>query len=95
MLERVLEPGAYDISFLASIDGAYSRILGEMPSKVIFCMRADDESSLQVLSMLNLDPRTNRIPIITCIPSVTAEDGGIEPAGAGGFAPARSAVVMH
>src|SRR5262245_46246060 len=69
LLDRVLEPGEYDISFLESAEGAFSAIVRARPSKVIFCMRADDEKSLQVLSMLNLDSRTNRIPILTCVPS--------------------------
>lgn len=95
LLDRVLGPGEYDISFLESADGAYHAIVRARPSKVIFCMRADDERSLQVLSMLNLDPRTNRIPILTCVPSIT---GGIETGestGTNELTPAHSGQVMH
>jgi len=95
LLDRVLEPGEYDISFLESADGAYGSIVRARPNKVIFCMRADDERSLQVLSMLNLDPRTNRIPILTVVPSVT---GGIETGdsiGTSEFAPAHPGQVMN
>jgi hypothetical protein len=95
LLDRVLGPGEYAITFLESSEGAYTRILSSMPTKVIFCMRADDERSLQVLSMLNLDPRTNRIPIITCIPRLTPEGGGVEPPDAGDAVSARPWVVMH
>jgi len=95
LLDRVLEPGEYDISFLESSDGAYGSIVRARPNKVIFCMRADDEKSLQVLSMLNLDPRTNHIPILTCVPSITGGIESWESTGTGGFASAHSSQVMH
>jgi hypothetical protein len=95
LLDSVLGPGAYEVSFLDSVEGAYAHIANVLPSRVILCMRADDELSLQLLSMLNLDPRTSRISIITCVSSVTAGGDGIGSAGASALAPARADVVMH
>jgi len=74
VLDRLLEPGEYEAVFLASSEGAYSRIAGIMPSRVILCMQMDDELSLQLLSMLTIDPRTQRIPVITCVPSLATAD---------------------
>ena len=95
LLDTVLGPGEYDVSFLESIDGAYAHIASVQPSRVILCMLAHDERALQVLSMLNLDPRTSRIPIITCISHITADGDGVENAGASALTPARADVVMH
>jgi len=94
VLDRVLEPGAYDVSFLESVEGAYSHIAETMPDRVIICTRADDEDSLQVLSMLNLDPRTSSIPIMTCV--VPAAECLEEDARRGGRVPSVGRpVVMH
>ncbi len=93
MLDRVLEPGAYDISFLNSIDGAYAHILKARPSQVILCMRADDGQSLQLLSMLSLDPITTHIPVVTCI--ATAAGGSNMPLGSATEMSPACQVVMH
>jgi hypothetical protein len=96
VLDKVLEPGDYDISFVTSIETAYSEIANAMPGRVILCMRADDEQSLLVLSMLSLDPRTQNIPVITCVAgTVGALDEGADGDSASGLAPTRPGVVMH
>ena len=93
VLDRVLEPGAYDVSFLESVEGAYSHIADTMPDRVVICTRADDDATLQVLSMLNLDPRTSSIPILTCIVPMAES---LEDIRRGGGAPsAGPVVVMH
>jgi hypothetical protein len=94
LLDRVLGPGKYDISFIESVDGAYPHILRVMPGRVILCMRGDDETSLQLLSMLHLDPRTNGIPVFTCIAAVGGVDS-VESASPSGLAPVRQDIVMH
>lgn len=95
IIDSVLPPGAYDITFRRTIEGAYSHIARVMPDRVILCMRADDEGSLQVLSMLSLDPRTSRIPVITCVPPVAASLEGLDREGANGLAAATPGLVMH
>lgn len=94
MLDRVLGPGEYDISFLETSEGAYGRIVASQPSRVIFCMHVDDAESLHVLSMLNLDPRTNRIPILTCIAAVSGVHDDLS-GGAGPSRPSYCGVLMN
>jgi CheY-like chemotaxis protein len=96
ILDRVLEAGSYDVSFIASSADAYAQIVRTLPDRVILCMRSDDEVSLRLLSMLTLDPRTNAIPVITCVASVTAgRDEAIDDEGTGGHVIAGHRLVMH
>lgn len=81
---------------MTSIESAYSEIANALPDRVVLCMRADDERSLRVLSMLSLDPRTHRIPMTTCAICVVDEhDEGADGEGVSWLAPARPGVVMH
>jgi len=95
ILDRVLEAGSYDVSFIASSANAYAQIVRTLPSRVILCMRSDDELSLRLLSMLTLDSRTSAIPVITCVASVTAPDEVIDDEGSGGHVIAGHRLVMH
>ena len=96
VLDRVLQAGDYDVAFLSSIEGAYSEIVHARPDRVILCMRADDERSLLVLSMLNLDPRTSGIPVTTCVAGVAGgRSDGIENEGLGGLALSSPGLVIH
>ncbi len=95
ILDKVLGPGSYDLSFMPSIDGAYVRIAASLPDRVILCMRADDEASLQVLSMLTIDARTRGIPVITCVPEVAVGDDRLTHDGRNGSAAATPFVLMH
>jgi PleD family two-component response regulator len=65
LLETVLDAGHYDVIFVESSAHAYSQIKRVHPDLVILCVGMDDVAGLQVLSMLKLDPETNRIPILT------------------------------
>jgi PleD family two-component response regulator len=65
LLETVLDAGHYDVVFVESSAHAYSQIKRVQPDLVILCVGMDDVEGLQVLSMLKLDPETNRIPILT------------------------------
>ncbi len=65
LFESILEPGHYDVVVVESADRAYSQIKAVQPDLVILCVRMDDPASLQVLSMLRLDPDTNRLPVVT------------------------------
>jgi CheY-like chemotaxis protein len=96
VLDEVLEPGNYKVSFVTSIESAYSEIANALPDRVVLCMRADDERSLRVLSMLNLDPRTHHIRVTTCVASVVGDrDEGADLEGVNGLAPTRPGIVMH
>jgi hypothetical protein len=96
VLDKVLKAGDYDVAFLGSIDGAYSEIVHARPDRVILCMRADDERSLLVLSMLNLDPRTSGIPVTTCVAGVAGgRSDGLESEGLSGLPLSSPGLVIH
>ncbi len=96
VLDEVLEPGDYQVLFVTSIESAYSEIANALPDQVVLCMRADDERSLRVLSMLNLDPRTHCIPMTTCVTCVVGDhDEGAGGEGVSWLAQTRPGIVMH
>jgi len=64
-LETVLDAGHYDVVFVESTAHAYSQIKRVQPNLAIICVSMDDAESIQVLSMLKLDPDTRDIPVIT------------------------------
>jgi len=65
LFETVLDAGHYDVVFVESSDRAYSQIKRVQPDLVILCVHVDQVESVQVLSMLKLDPATRDIPILT------------------------------
>ena len=96
VLEDVLEPGDYDVSFVTSLESAYSEIVGALPDRIVLCMRADDERSLQVLSMLHLDVRTHHIPVTTCVAGVDGKpDECTDGEEVSWLAPTRPGIVLH
>jgi PleD family two-component response regulator len=79
LLETVLDAGRYDVVFVESSQHAYSQIKRVQPNLVILCVRVDDPSGFQVLSMLKLDADTREIPILTYTTDYDAEDEDDEP----------------
>jgi CheY-like chemotaxis protein len=65
MLESVLDAGRYDMTFADATGHAYSSIRQIQPDLVILCMDMDEAAGFQLLSMLKLDPDTQRIPVVT------------------------------
>lgn len=65
LINSVLGAGHYDAVFIESSAHAYSQVRREHPSLVILCLRLDDPSGFQVLSMLKMDEDTKTIPVIT------------------------------
>jgi len=66
-LEDVVGPGAYDVMFIESIEGAHSTIVQTRPDRVILCCDVDDPTGFHLLSMLKADCRTRTIPAITYV----------------------------
>jgi len=66
-LEDVVGPGAYDVVFIESMEGAHSRIAQARPDRVILCCDVDDPSGFQLLTMLKADCRTRTIPATTFV----------------------------
>ena len=65
LINGVLGAGHYDAVFIKSSAHAYSQVRREHPSLVILCLRLDDPSGFQVLSMLKMDEDTKTIPVLT------------------------------
>jgi len=65
LINSVLGAGHYDAVFIESSAHEYSQVRREHPSLVILCLRLDDPSGFQVLSMLKMDEDTKTIPVIT------------------------------
>jgi CheY-like chemotaxis protein len=66
-LEDVVGPGAYEVVFIESMEGAHSRIAQARPDRVILCCDVDDPSGFQLLTMLKADYRTRTIPATTFV----------------------------
>ena len=66
-LEEIVGPGAYEVMFIESIDGAHSQIVQTRPDRVILCCEVDDASGFHLLSMLKADCRTRTIPAVTYV----------------------------
>ena len=96
VLDDVLEPGTYELLFITAPETAYPEIIRAMPDHVVMCLEADDETSLQLLTMLSVDPRTRRLDVITCVAGVSsAEHEPTDPAIARSLVTGRRALVMH
>lgn len=74
LLEPVLDAGNYDVVFVESSEHAYSQIKRVQPDLVILCVHMDNPDSLQVLSMLKLDPETRDVPVLTYTSQLVAEE---------------------
>ena len=65
LIDSALDAGHYDVVFVESSEHAYSQIKRVQPQLVILCVRIDERSAFQVLSMLKLDADTRDIPVLT------------------------------
>jgi PleD family two-component response regulator len=79
LLESVLDAGHYNIVFVSDTEHAYSQIKQNRPQLVILSFGIDDPIGYQVLSMLKLDPETERIPVLTYTTEFEGEDTDREP----------------
>jgi CheY-like chemotaxis protein len=98
VLDTVLGASHYDVVFVESSAHAYSQIKRVQPNLVILCVRIDDASGFQVLSMLKLDEETRGIPVLTYSSDGDADEEDEEYADASDaelFPPAKAAVWMN
>jgi len=72
-LQTMLDAGHYDVIFVESTAHAYSHIKRVQPDLVILCVHMDDAAGVNVLSMLQLDPLTRDIPVLTYTTPGTVE----------------------
>ena len=66
-IEPMLGTNRFRVDFLESNDAPYIAIRQRRPDLVVLCFAPDDEEACQVLQMLQLDPCTQRMPILTYV----------------------------
>lgn len=64
-IEALLPPGAYDVEFVGMDQEPYGCITDAPPDLLVVCLRIDDAAGFQFLSMLQVDPATSRLPVLT------------------------------
>ena len=84
-VEPMLPGGAYDVEFIGLDQEPYGCILDDTPDLLIVCLKIEDAASFQFLSMLQIDPATRRLPVLT----YTTESEGQPLAGVDDVAPRR------
>ena len=66
-IEPVLGSNRFRVDFLESGLTPYIAIRQRRPDLVVLCFAPDDEEACQVMQMLQLDPMTRRLPILTYV----------------------------
>ena len=66
-IESMLGTNRYRVDFLDRNDTPYTAIRRARPDLVVLCFAPDDDEACQVMQMLQLDPATRRLPILTYV----------------------------
>jgi hypothetical protein len=66
-IEPVLGSNRFRVDFLDKDSTPYIAIRQRRPDLVVLCFAPDDEEACQVMQMLQLDPSTRRLPILTYV----------------------------
>ncbi len=66
-VEPMLGSNRFRVDFLDRDSPPYIAIRQRRPDLVVLCFAPDDEEACQVLQMLQLDPATRRLPILTYV----------------------------
>jgi len=66
-VEPMLGSNRFRVDFLDKDATPYIAIRQRRPDLVVLCFAPDDEEACQVLQMLQLDPSTRKLPILTYI----------------------------
>ena len=64
-VEPMLPAGAYDVEFVGMDQEPYGCILDDAPDLLVVCLKIEDAASFQFLSMLQIDPATRNLPVLT------------------------------
>jgi DNA-binding response OmpR family regulator len=67
VLTAIAQAGSYDVVMVEPAARAYSQIKRLVPDMVVVCLSLDDPEGFQVMSMLQLDRDTAKIPVIMCL----------------------------
>ena len=66
-VEPMFGTNRFRVDFLDKDETPYVAIRRRRPDFVVLCFAPDDEEACQVLQMLQLDPATRKVPIMTFI----------------------------
>ena len=66
-IEPFLGSNRFRVDFLERDSTPYIAIRQRRPDLVVLCFAPDDEEACQVMQMLQLDPATRRLPILTYV----------------------------
>lgn len=66
-IEPALGSNRFRVDFLEQDSTPYIAIRQRRPDLVILCFAPDDDEACQVMQMLQLDPCTRRLPILTYV----------------------------
>ncbi len=64
---KLLGNRRFRVNFLERQDAPYSAIRRLRPDLVVLCFAPDDDEACQVLAMLQMDPATRHLPILTYV----------------------------
>ena len=64
-VEPLLPTGAYEVEFVGLDQEPYGCIRDDAPDILVVCLKIEDTASFQFLSMLQFDPATRRMPVLT------------------------------
>ena len=84
-VEPLLPTGVYEVEFVGLDQEPYGCILDDAPDLLVVCLKIEDTASFQFLSMLQFDPATRRLPVLT----YTTESEGQPLPGVDDVAPRR------
>lgn len=84
-VEPLLPSGAYDVEFVSLDQEPYGCVLDDAPDLLVVCLKIEDAASFQFLSMLQMDPATRHLPVLTY---TTESEGQVLP-GVDDVAPRR------
>lgn len=66
-IESMLGANRFRVDFIDKDETPYLAVRQRRPDLVVLCFAPDDEEACQVLQMLQLDPCTRRMPILTYV----------------------------
>ncbi len=66
-IQSMLGANRFRVDFLDKNETPYVAIRQRRPDLVVLCFAPDDDEACQVLQMLQLDPATRRLPIVTYV----------------------------
>lgn len=66
-LQLMLGERRFRVDFLDRGESPYTAIRRRRPDLIILCFAPDDDEACQVMGMLQLDPATSRMPILTYV----------------------------